>query len=837
MAAVGDERVAAEACQAVNRHLNSLVHPSKRSRLRALECIRAESVQKPLSSGVLQRLLDACLKPLLQSLSDPAERCRELAVQTLADFVRAVPEPRRALPYLIPALVQRLGQEELSEPAEELRLALLELLLLTVDVCGQQLAAYLDDMVRILQRTIVDPFPEVKKKSCECASKYARWTPETFHMQSESLIKPLMQTISHQHSKVRVAVIKATGTVIQCGNGKSVDDVISHLAQRLFDDTPSVRHAVTDVVGSWLLELRDRYSFFHKLIPLLLSSCSDDMPHIRDLAYDYWKKVGLQWQRENEEDLKDKLDWSAPTPVLYPPGEKRPELGCRELVFRNLYRLLPAISRDITDWVVGTRVKASQLLIILLLHAEDHITQHMELLLSTLYRSCMDEEPLIVQNSVKSAELIGIFVNPEVFLKLILTTLDKSACSAHLMVLSAVLKGSSGPILHPHLMRIGTTLALPDVCQASEKLEYLEQELLCVQTLITVCGKSCSEISLQLLKVMVTITSVTSDQELKNKVEKTLACLATVQNLDSFLDLYRQHMSQLIGWVAATEHQWTTYSVEHRQFETLITQSGPVLGESIHEVFPVLTACLQPNRDPEMRLKLFTVLSKLLLKSNETLNSQGQFSNYLETLVKDILVPNLLWHAGRTAAAVRTIAVSCLWALLHSQILTQQQTFTVYEDLVPKVISALDEDSKIARTLACRILSTVMKLCGNQLNPDQLNKIYPELLKRMDDGLDEVRVEAAKALAIWFHCTGNDYDRILFRSHIEFLYRGLLVHMDDPERDIQTTVLDVLKAGSFIFPQVLIQEIEAVKHKHRTPHYCEQLLQHIWSLNNNTSKA
>lgn len=63
---------------------------------------------------------------------------------------------------------------------------------------------------------------------------------EHFHMQSESLIGPLMQTISHQHWKVRVAVIEATGTVIQFGSGNSVDDVLSHFAQRLFDDVPQV---------------------------------------------------------------------------------------------------------------------------------------------------------------------------------------------------------------------------------------------------------------------------------------------------------------------------------------------------------------------------------------------------------------------------------------------------------------------------------------------------------------------------------------------------------------------------------------------------------------------
>ena len=46
--------------------------------------------------------------------------------------------------------------------------------------------------------------------------------------------------------------------MINCGDGKNVDDVVSHLAQRIFDSAPTVRAAVTSIVGDWLLNLRDR---------------------------------------------------------------------------------------------------------------------------------------------------------------------------------------------------------------------------------------------------------------------------------------------------------------------------------------------------------------------------------------------------------------------------------------------------------------------------------------------------------------------------------------------------------------------------------------------------
>lgn len=40
---------------------------------------------------------------------------------------------------------------------------------------------------------------------------------------------------------------------------------------------------------------------------------------------------------------------------------------------------------------------------------------------------------------------------------------------------------------------------------------------------------------------------------------------------------------------------------------------------------------------------------------------------------------------------------------------------------------------------------------------------------------------------------------------------------------------EVLKEGSSLYPELLMKEIEGVVHKHRTPIYCNQLLQHIQS--------
>ncbi|KAF6280593.1 dynein axonemal assembly factor 5 [Rhinolophus ferrumequinum] len=833
---------AAELSRALSRLLPGLETDSKLGRRRALEALQraleavlpeAPAADPAAAAAAFQGPWARLLLPrLLRCLADPAEGCRALAAHLLGLGLRRAARPRDALPRLLPALSARLASPEPArrpppEACEELRLALVQLLRLAVDLCGAALAPHLDDAVRVLRCTLLDPFAAVRRESCECAASLARATPDHFHMQSESLIGPLMQTISHQHWKVRVAVIEATGTVIQFGSGKSVDDVLPHFAQRLFDDVPQVRQAVTCVVGGWLLDLRDRYSFFPKLIPLLLSSLDDEIPETAHTAASLWEKIGLQWQQENEEDLKDKLDFASPPPAHHPSPETRPGLGCRELVFRNLSKILPAVCHDITDWVVATRVKSAQLLAELLRHAEDHVTQHLELLLRTLLRACADDEGAVVRSCTKSAELIGAFVSPDVFLRLMWPLLKKSPSAPGLLVLASVIRGCPREALQPHLKTIATELAQVHIGQGAEKRVYGENLLLCVRALVAVCREACRGCSLQLMEVLVTILAFADATGLGDEVQETMAVLAMEENGGDSQDLYQEHVGPLLEWLAGSHHDWTVYSTELLQFDVLITHAGPALGTALPHLIPILSSCLQPARDPQMRLKLFSALSRVLLRAKETLDSQGQFHSYLDTVIKDILVPNLQWHAGRTAAAIRTAAVSCLWALLSSEVLSATQIQDVQQTLMAPVLTALEEDSQTTRLTSCRIISVFLKTSGGATDPDKFIKIYPELLKRLDDVSNDVRLAAASALVTWLQCITKDAGKSQSQSDIQYLYRELLVYLDDAESTVQDAVLEVLIAGSVLFPDLLVTETEAVMHKHRSPAYCERLLQHI----------
>ncbi|EFB26972.1 hypothetical protein PANDA_021493 [Ailuropoda melanoleuca] len=189
------------------------------------------------------------------------------------------------------------------------------------------------------------------------------------------------------------------------------------------------------------------------------------------------------------------------------------------------------LSRPITDWVVGTRVKAAQLLAVLLLHAEDHITQHLDVILRTLHRACADDDGAVVSSCIRSAELVRVFVSPEVFLKLLLSVLKKSPSPSGLLVLASVIRGCPREALQPHVKVIAEELARPHICQGSENIscgkggqrahperQYGEHLLLCVQTLVSVCREDCRGCSLQLMEVLVTVLALSGATGLSDKL-------------------------------------------------------------------------------------------------------------------------------------------------------------------------------------------------------------------------------------------------------------------------------------------------------------------------------
>lgn len=77
-----------------------------------------------------------------------------------------------------------------------------------------------------------------------------------------------------------------------------------------------------------------------------------------------------------------------------------------------------------------------------------------------------------------------------------------------------------------------------------------------------------------------------------------------------------------------------------------------------------------------------------------------------------------------------------------------------------------------------------------------LPALLPELLKRLDDVSNDVRLAAASALVTWLECIRKDDGMSRLQSDIQHLYRELLVYLDDTDGAVQRAVLGELPADS-----------------------------------------
>lgn len=233
-------------------------------------------------------------------LNDASEACRESAVhlaRTLARSGRA-----EDVPLVVSAVHKRLGgggNATAAESSEEVRLLYVQLLRDVVRYNDEQsIIPCLDDVTSVLSNAVLDPCPAVKKDSCLCAAELASAVKTRFHMVAETLVEPLLKTSNYHQSSVRYTAIQSLSKskftflptrftiirkrvfiffaisdyVVMYSNGKQLPEVCASLGERLFDQNVTVRLALCRVISNWMLNLPDRYSYFPKLVPLILAA-------------------------------------------------------------------------------------------------------------------------------------------------------------------------------------------------------------------------------------------------------------------------------------------------------------------------------------------------------------------------------------------------------------------------------------------------------------------------------------------------------------------------------------------------------------------------------------
>lgn len=170
------------------------------------------------------------------------------------------------------------------------------------------------------------------------------------------------------------------------------------------------------------------------------------------------------------------------------------------------------------------------------------------------------------------------------------------------------------------------------------------------------------------------------------------------------------------------------------------------------------------------------------------------------------------------------------------------------------VLGMLDDDDRLTRINSCYVLQALFANddAVRTIDNDRLHKAYPDLLKRLDDVSDDIRLAICSTLNAYVQGFHGDFNIDLYRSHVEDIAKVLLIHMDDQNSQIQNAVFGekenclrrfllsffILLETIFRFAtelqnasEIFVKEIRNVKHKHRNQALCDTLVERIEQAN------
>lgn len=852
----------------------------RRDALTALKSALFPTADGP-SDAVLGALLsDTLAKPLLVCLEDATESCRSAALSLLQQLAARAPARVPALiPYLVPVVLARFGDGPSAEPAEEIRLRLLRFVVTVIEavmdgsgkdgeddgvdngaaddrnenslaaavvaaaVDGQGrrpprqtpgLVPYLGDLVELAGVSVGDAFHEVRKEACALVEQVAVACPEHMAVHADPLLHTLGVALAHKRARVRTAVLSAMEALILTHTTSGLEVLLAPdanvFAASLADRSPLVRKAAVQVVGSILCRYRDRKSYEARLLPFLIEGLGDDMPVVADLARDWLDAIGAVYEHDNADRIQEVIaHGDAPvfgSPETLPPpfaATGRPRLGSRMVVRDCLTRVTEAVLNNLEDWRGERRGAAARALAMLAVVAEDGMTMVMPRILPVVVDRTLDDEEPVSKAVVFACGILGSYVSPEAYVE----TLGAQAAASSaevaetrqigaMIALSLLVDGASGAALEPHAERLVGLMASRDMYDADD-VRIQAHRMRVVERVVGRIGAAVAPYGLTLFQALLQLQVLREGAEAV--VDSAVSCEGMLAEAlgGSRTELYDRYFDAALDSVAATVPSWTSASFELAYLAKLLERAGRVAAARGDRLVPLFVDLAGPKRKPEFRSSVFDIMGVVLGTSGGDLGAAC-----LADLLNLAVLPNLVWAAGGEVAAMRTRACAAVVAAVEAgdDVFGAETALAVATQWTTVIASCLDDRLPATRLGMCKIVAALMERGGDALDLALAEGLGEQLVGRLDDADDAVRVVAlgglASYLAIWAERLDADA--------LEALVDVILVHMDDTNAPVRDGALGALTQASGKAADVVAARAGMVRDRHRNPDYCDRLI-------------
>ena len=271
---------------------------------------------------------------------------------------------------------------------------------------------------------------------------------------------------------------------------------VNTLAELASHKNHRVRLRCCKMLSYFLIYLPDRYDHQQRLLPYVLSFIHDDsnvgMSEVQEEALQCIEKCGLQYEDEHPDEVierrqfgvdgEDTIDYNNSS-NLPQPFTARPSLGARLFVRANCSRFFLAMLNELSHWRDETRKRSAELLLILTVYCEEHLTKDFQHTLKSIAKAISVEKSssqagnstVILDTINKVLRLMATYVDPSAYLPLVCPRVCGDNASAtsnsedgshsertrsnYAIILSSLIEGTPLHRLLPHWIRLASLLS------------------------------------------------------------------------------------------------------------------------------------------------------------------------------------------------------------------------------------------------------------------------------------------------------------------------------------------------------------------------------------------
>ncbi|KAG5672460.1 hypothetical protein PVAND_002587 [Polypedilum vanderplanki] len=754
-----------------------------------------------LTSDNAIEVFDSSYLCLIKCYSDRFEMCRSLACSIITEILKHLQQNDYYLSLLVPVIGKRLASLEIVEESEEMRLQLLKQLnfiinkykdlnstgtVKTIKEGEDRLLKPYNEIIDILKVRLMDTYPAILNECCEIIKITAIASP-SFHYRAEVLVTPLTTLLKHRHSNIRIVAIEALGIVALniYTNLDVVRKIVKDISPLLMDPVPFVRRECGRVGCMFLKKLRDRYSLFEQIIPLVLCCLTDEIQEVRDEIENLWIEAGDLYYEENQVELQP-LVLVDTIPDNYPELiTNRPTLGCRALVRKSL-RVLNAVLHEMEDWKEDVRLHATKLLMQIVIHSEEHLTTKYYDINAVLCKTCQDQEIQIAKLALQVANIIGYFVNQKTWSKYAFEELRTRQNKLGIIkCIDALYENSKDKERFDNLYELTEILLDTSICHSdSDKLQMELFQLL--RNLIPGVSIDNDNLVKNFYVIALKTTSMAmayDNKALRNEGINILKLIDTkCNNRDNLSLMHSKYLKATLGTLdlldkANNEQVMILYGII-----CICGFEKPFIDVLKQAIKTALEHC-----EAEGKIKILSAIAIASLNWDKTigfLDDSNEKFLILKCFIDDCIVNHLIWQAGRTAESVRTMATAALCSLVQGT--SKENAMKIVESLMVPLVSLIDDNNIGTRAYA---LKTFMN--SGPLKYDQLKIVASVLWSRLNDPGNEVRVLAAKCLGQLklMESEQEEFDDMC-NDLLKQVLKTMLIHLESPEIDLRNALIE-----------------------------------------------